>query len=52
MLAAWADFVRELDPDIFTGYNINNFDFTYLLDRAKHLKVAKFDFLGRLLNVR
>ncbi|XP_066252810.1 DNA polymerase delta catalytic subunit [Euwallacea similis] len=52
MLDAWAQFVRVLDPDIFTGYNINNFDFTYLLDRAKHLKVANFDLLGRLLNVR
>ncbi|XP_030767293.1 DNA polymerase delta catalytic subunit [Sitophilus oryzae] len=52
MLEAWAQFVRELDPDIFTGYNINNFDFPYLLERAKHLKVQNFDFLGRLLNVR
>ncbi|KAL1509230.1 hypothetical protein ABEB36_003999 [Hypothenemus hampei] len=52
MLAAWANFIRELDPDIFTGYNINNFDFPYLLERAKHLKVPDFDYLGRLLNVR
>ncbi|CAH1125416.1 unnamed protein product [Ceutorhynchus assimilis] len=52
LLEAWASFVRELDPDIFTGYNINNFDFPYLLDRAKHLKVKNFEFLGRLLNVR
>lgn len=52
MLAAWANFIRELDPDIFTGYNIDNFDFPYLLERAKHLKVPEFDYLGRLLNVR
>ena len=28
-----------MDPDIITGYNIQNFDFPYLLDRAAHLKV-------------
>ncbi|XP_031340257.1 DNA polymerase delta catalytic subunit-like [Photinus pyralis] len=52
MLEAWADFVRELDPDVFTGYNINNFDIPYLLDRAKHLKLKKFDFLGRILSIQ
>ncbi|XP_060531065.1 DNA polymerase delta catalytic subunit isoform X2 [Cylas formicarius] len=52
LLCAWADFVRELDPDIFTGYNINNFDFPYLLERATYLKVSNFEYLGRLLNVR
>ncbi|CAH0561401.1 unnamed protein product [Brassicogethes aeneus] len=52
MLNAWADFVREVDPDIFTGYNINNFDFPFLLDRAKHLKLPQFDYLSRILNTR
>ncbi|KAK9885614.1 hypothetical protein WA026_012378 [Henosepilachna vigintioctopunctata] len=52
MLDAWAKFVRNVDPDIFTGYNINNFDFPYLLDRAKHLKLKDFDYLGRILNTR
>lgn len=52
MLEAWAQFVRDLDPDIFTGYNINNFDLPYLLDRAKHLKLKQFDQLGRILNVK
>nr|XP_023015999.1 DNA polymerase delta catalytic subunit [Leptinotarsa decemlineata] len=51
MLEEWANFVRSLDPDIFTGYNINNFDFPYLMDRAKHLKLKKFAYLGRLLDV-
>lgn len=40
--------MRQLDPDIFTGYNINNFDFPYLINRARHLKVRDFDFLGRI----
>lgn len=52
LLDAWADFVRELDPDVLTGYNINNFDVAYLIDRAKHLKLKNFDFLGRILNIR
>jgi DNA polymerase delta subunit 1 len=52
MLEAWADFVRQLDPDILTGYNINNFDFPYLLNRAQHLKAKNFDYLGRIKNVR
>nr|BAO20830.1 DNA polymerase delta catalytic subunit [Branchinella kugenumaensis] len=52
MLEAWAAFVREVDPDIITGYNINNFDFPYLIKRAQTLKAANFDFLGRIRNSR
>lgn len=29
MLTFWREFVKFLDPDIFTGYNSINFDFTY-----------------------
>lgn len=35
---------------MITGYNIMNFDFPYLLNRAKHLKCMKFPYLGRLRN--
>lgn len=52
MLSKWSDFFHELDPDIITGYNISNFDWPYLINRAKHLNVQKFDFLGRIKNVR
>ncbi|XP_044259978.1 DNA polymerase delta catalytic subunit isoform X2 [Tribolium madens] len=52
MLEEWAEFVRETDPDIFTGYNINNFDFPYLIERANHLKLKRFDYLGRILDIR
>lgn len=52
LLDAWANFIREVDPDIFTGYNINNFDFPYLLNRASHLKVKNFEYLGRIKNIR
>lgn len=51
-MEAWSNFVREVDPDILTGYNINNFDIPYLLNRASHLKVSNFDYLGRIKNIR
>lgn len=52
LLDAWANFIREMDPDILTGYNINNFDVPYLINRASHLKVKGFEYLGRIKNVR
>lgn len=48
MLEAWSAFVRQVDPDIITGYNINNFDFPYLIDRARHLKSNSFPMLSRV----
>ncbi|KAK0739855.1 DNA polymerase family B-domain-containing protein [Apiosordaria backusii] len=47
MLASWRDFLERVDPDIIIGYNIANFDFPYLLDRAKHLKVSEFEYWSR-----
>nr|BCB92270.1 DNA polymerase delta catalytic subunit [Eulimnadia braueriana] len=52
LLTEWANFIRGVDPDIITGYNICNFDLPYLLNRAKHLKLSGFDFLGRIKDVR
>ncbi|XP_055900779.1 DNA polymerase delta catalytic subunit-like [Biomphalaria glabrata] len=51
LLQKWASFFREVDPDIITGYNIQNFDFPYLINRANHLKVKDFSFLGRIKNI-
>lgn len=49
LLLEWSEFVQEVDPDIIIGYNISNFDFPYLLDRADALKLdKKFYNLGRL----
>lgn len=61
MLMAWIEFFQtvqyvhrllthalQVDPDIVIGYNICNFDFGYLLDRAHALKLSNFPFLGRL----
>ena len=47
MLMAWRDFLEKVDPDVIIGYNIANFDFPYLLDRAKHLKCTKFPYWTR-----
>ncbi|KAH6892101.1 DNA polymerase family B-domain-containing protein [Thelonectria olida] len=51
MLSEWQKFLIKVDPDIITGYNIANFDFPYLLDRARHLKVSGFEFWSRLPSV-
>ena len=37
VLIEWAKFVRELDPDIVTGYNIFGFDFKFIFERAEEL---------------
>lgn len=52
LLKHWSHFVRAVDPDIITGYNIQNFDFPYLLNRASHLKVTNFPFLGRIRHIK
>ena len=48
MLLAWRDFIEKVDPDVVIGYNTAGFDFPYLMDRAKALKVARFPLLGRM----
>ena len=51
MLSEWQKFLIASDPDIIIGYNIANFDFPYLLDRARHLKVSGFEYWSRLPSV-
>ncbi|ETO08884.1 hypothetical protein RFI_28502 [Reticulomyxa filosa] len=48
LLLAWVQFVQKCDPDILTGYNIVNFDLPYLLNRAAHMGIADFPYLGRI----
>lgn len=50
LLEAWADFVRTVDCDMITGYNIMNFDIPFLIDRAKTLRCKNFAYLGRIPN--
>lgn len=39
MLAKFIDRVSEIDPDIIVGYNIEEFDFPYFINRCKKLRV-------------
>jgi DNA polymerase delta subunit 1 len=48
MLQEWRNFIEVVDADVVIGYNISNFDFPYLMDRAKALKLEKFPYLGRM----
>lgn len=50
MLIGWKDYVLNLDPDIITGYNILNFDYNYLFQRAAKLKVKTFPYMGRIID--
>ena len=40
MLMKWRTFLEACDPDVITGYNVQNFDIPYLLDRAATLAKA------------
>ena len=48
-LLAFAEFLRAVKPDIFTGFNILNFDIPYSLDRARVLGLEAFPFWGPTL---
>lgn len=50
LLNDFGEFFRIVDPDVVIGYNIANFDFPYLLDRAAAIKADKFSYLGRIEN--
>ena len=51
VLIEWAKFVRELDPDIVTGYNIFGFDFKFIYQRAEELDIIyEMGTLGRMGN--
>ncbi len=39
LISAFAKQILEFDPDIIIGYNNNHFDWPYLIERAKHLKI-------------
>ncbi len=38
MLEAFVDYIRETDPDVLTGWNFEDFDAPYLLDRLEELQ--------------
>lgn len=51
LLRNWAAFVRACDPDVITGYNTQNFDIPYLLNRAKKRQLKGFADFGRICGV-
>jgi len=38
MMNSLVDIVRDLDPDILTGYEIHSSSWGYVIERAKHLE--------------
>lgn len=49
LLQQWIKFIRKLDPDIITGYNINIFDWNYIYKRCKMLEIQlDLQYLTRL----
>ena len=51
LLYAWREFVRVLDPDLITGYNIVNFDIPYIIGRAEALNLQQYAKFGRVREV-
>lgn len=41
LLLKWQQFLQAADVDIITGYNVQNFDIPYLLDRAEALSKVR-----------
>lgn len=49
VLLGWSKLIRDTDPDVITGWNINGFDFQYIYDRAVYLKILdKFSEMSRV----
>ncbi len=46
MLKDFIQFIKDEDPDVITGYNIDGYDIPLVLDRAEHHKLGKVD-IGR-----
>jgi len=53
MLITFQQFIQEKDPDILIGHNVELFDFPYIIDRCKHLGIARDAlYFGRMLDSR
>ena len=49
VIKEWFNFIRILDPDIITGYNIFGFDFSFIYYRAEELGIkGQLGTLGRM----
>jgi len=45
MMKGFLEMIEKYDPDILVGYNVNNFDLPYILDRLDHYRISRT--LGR-----
>lgn len=49
LIIKWINWIRKIDPDYITGYNINGFDWNYIYKRCKILSLdLNIQFLTRL----
>jgi len=48
LMRGFGEYVRQLDPDLLTGWNIMNFDLPYLLKRADALGLEDWEFKQHL----
>eukprot|EP00958_Prasinococcus_capsulatus_P026248 scaffold4725_cov367-Prasinococcus_capsulatus_cf.AAC.5 len=48
LLLQWKEMVLAIDPDVIIGYNTDNFDLPYLIDRAEALSLSEFPYWGRM----
>ena len=44
MLESFVDYVEETDPDVFSGWNFDDFDAPYFLDRMEELQSPNHDY--------
>ena len=49
VIIEWFKFIRDLDPDIITGYNIFGFDYAFIYERAEELDcIHELGSIGRI----
>lgn len=41
LLMKFVEFVKDVDPDVFTGWNFDKFDMQYILNRMKKLRIDR-----------
>lgn len=51
LLVAWREFLRLIDPDILTGYNIITFDIPFIIQRSIALDMQNYAYFGRVKDV-
>ena len=49
MLNKWSQFQRDCVPNVFSGFNINRFDYVYMLDRSVELGLDTFTYQSRVI---